>query len=139
MKRRYWMLSLLVVMAAFFLMPIPSTAFLYRNAAVLEGKVESLKGASFGIGLDPAFYYKFTISPGDIDITIAALGLGLSAHADYELAVMQRDGPLFWNAWWWRPAKTVGSVLYSGYVAGNIFYLLYDRDSQVAYLYIQNT
>ncbi len=137
-----WPLKLILMAGgtvALFLYPFPSTNFLYRNAEVFKGRVSHLQGASIALGLDPSFYYKFKISPWDFDETVAALGLRKSQSRDYELWMMRRHGPLFWNSWWWRPGDGTGAMLYSGNREGNNYYFLYNPKTQVAYLYIQNT
>jgi hypothetical protein len=121
--------------------PFPSTGFLYRNAEVLEGRVSRLKGASVVLFLDPSFYYKFKISPLNLRYAVSVLGLAevsKVSQRNFYVKKMKR-GPLFWNSWWWRPRNIPEAGLYRGYRNGNRFYLLYNRASQVAYLYIQNT
>ena len=139
MKRRHLWLTAGLLAVALSFYPHPSTDFLYRNAAVLEGRVSNLKGASKVLFLDPGFYYKFHIRPPDLARAVASLGLRETSLLDFDLKLMRTHGPWFWNAWWWRPEYGPLSKLYSGNLGGNDYYLLYDPLTGVAYLYIQNT
>jgi len=139
MKRKNISLIILFLALIIFLYPYPSTGFLYRNAEVLKGKVSNLKGSSFAVFLDPSFYYKFSIAPSDLRYAVSKLSLSESMNRQYDLNMMKNHGPLFWNFWWWHPGEEPSSRLYTGNRNGNDFYLLYDRYSSVAYLYIQNT
>ena len=139
MRIKYFYLTVFFLALMFVLYPFPNTEFLYRNAEMLEGRVTHLKGASFAVFIDPGFYYKFRIAPTDIMLVVHGLGLSETDNKQYYLNVMKKHGPLFWNFWWWRPDEDPASQLYKGNRNGNDFYLLYDRYSHEAYLYIQNT
>jgi hypothetical protein len=141
MKRKHlWVIGVILAVSAV-LYPFPSKGFLYRNAEILEGRLSALKGASVVLFLDPSFYYKFKMTPADMVLAVSALGLKEETKAslrDPYIKRMQR-GPMFWNFWWWRPHAGTAAKLYSGHRNGNNFYLLYNEESEVAYLYIQNT
>jgi hypothetical protein len=139
MNRKYIWLMVLCIAAALFLYPYPSTGFLYRNAGVLKGKISDLKGASVVLFLDPSFYYRFRISPSELQLAVSALGLRKSSRIESDMKSLKRHGPWFWNRWWWRPAAGPLTRLYKGYIEGNRFYFHYNYETHVAHLYIQNT
>ena len=137
-QKQIWLISLCFAVTLF-LYPFPSTGFLYRNAGVLKGKVSGVKGASVVLFLDPSFYYRFRISPSDLESAVSALGLSESSHIEFDMNTLKRHGPWFWNRWWWRPVAGPLTCLYKGYIEGNRFYFLYNYENHVAHLYIQNT
>ncbi len=133
---------LAVAFLLFILRPAPNTEFLHQNFPELQGRTPNLKGSSVTFFLDPSFFYKFTATEQDLEAIVSQLGLELIPNDRrdyYKEQVFGRNRPLHWHSWWWRPAITSDSLLFSAYRNGNQLYLLYDSNAKVIYLYIQNT
>jgi hypothetical protein len=52
---------------------------------VLKGKISDLKGASVVLFLDPSFYYRFRISPSELQLAVSALGLRKSSRIESDM------------------------------------------------------
>jgi hypothetical protein len=138
---QFFSIMILVIVFLFFaLRPTPNTEFLYRNFLELQPYTKNLKGSSTAFFLDPSFFYKFTATEQDLELIVSQLGLEPvpnEQHDYFKEQTFGRNKPMLWHSWWWRPAITSNSLLFSGHRGGNQVYLLYNAN--VIYLYIQNT
>ncbi len=128
----------MTIVATFILFPIPQRGFLFRCSPAFQN-ARNLKGASITFFMDPSFYYSFKLDREDFQTVSSSLNLEESLMPDFDLRNMVTHGPWFWNKWWWKPKLAPQATLYVSYYKGNMYYFLYNWDSEKVYLYIQNT
>lgn len=134
--------AILAVLFVVVVWPSPATERLYAgNGGGLRGKASDILGALVPFPMDPTFYYRFEISPADLDHAVGVPTLRRSPKSELELALagMQDNGPMFWHLWWWRPRVTEEAELYVGCDESGCLSLLYDRARGQAFVVIQNT